>query len=158
MRREAPDQNRNERGERWFVLKRPRCDTGEGCNIEGTVTSSEELHAQSRENKEKKRPSTRRWCLDTGARRSWPGRVVNWKYIPGVSTTVDPNRIFTLSGRLKSACARNPHSGASSNPRVYIYGLPMVWKERVVFLSARMKSSRSSSPWMRPDVRERDMK
>ena len=25
--------------ERWFVLKIPRCDTNEGCEIEVTVTS-----------------------------------------------------------------------------------------------------------------------
>ena len=29
---------------------------------------------------------------------------------------------------------------------------PRAWKEGVVFLSARMKRSRRSSPWMRPDV------
>ena len=40
---------------RWFVLKRRRCDTNEGCDIEVTVTSSEELHAQAEKAKKQKR-------------------------------------------------------------------------------------------------------
>ena len=42
---------------RWFVFKKPRCDTSEGCDIEETVTSSEELyvHAQAERAKKQKR-------------------------------------------------------------------------------------------------------
>ena len=41
--------------ERWFVLKRPRCDINQGCDTKVTVTSSEELHTQAERAKEQKR-------------------------------------------------------------------------------------------------------
>ena len=42
--------------ERTMVcIKRPQCDTNEGCHIEVTVTSSEELHAQAERAKKQKR-------------------------------------------------------------------------------------------------------
>ena len=44
----------------------------------------------------------------------------------------------------------NPTPTPAVNLRVNIEGLAKASKKRVVFLSARMKGSRSSSPWMRP--------
>ena len=42
--------------ERTMVcIKRPRCDTNEGCDVEVTVTSSEELHAQAERAKKTER-------------------------------------------------------------------------------------------------------
>ena len=54
-------------------IKRPQCDTNEGCHIEVTVTSSEELHAQAEkeDRKEKKRAAR-------GLGRGWPTTWVHW--------------------------------------------------------------------------------
>ena len=41
------------RERRWFVLKRPRCDTNEGSETEVTVISK--LHAQAERAKKQKR-------------------------------------------------------------------------------------------------------
>ena len=65
-------------------IERPRCDTNEGVAIEVTVTSEQHTRT-SRKNKDtekrregciqwgrRERPRTERWCLGTGACRSWP--------------------------------------------------------------------------------------
>ena len=87
----------------------------------------------------RKRPRIGRWCSSTGARRSRPrARVADYLSAQGSGLRARQ----TKGG---PHAPENPTPTPAVNLRVNIEGLAKASKERVVFLSARMKGSRSSA-------------